>query len=109
MMPDKRENYKPITKNNPNIKVNQATKQPANQPGEQAENQPTGAALGQIERFVKGHRAMASLPGCSAIPIEPRKRLVYGPENARLWASVGLMLGQRRRRWPNIKPTLCIL
>ena len=21
------------------------------------------------------------------------------------WHSVGLMLGQRRRRWPNIKPT----
>ena len=23
------------------------------------------------------------------------------------WPSVGVMLGQRRRRWPNINPTLC--
>ena len=28
------------------------------------------------------------------------------PANTRRSANVGLMLGQRRRRWPNIKPTL---
>ena len=27
-------------------------------------------------------------------------------EIMRLWGMVGLILGQRRRRWPNIKPTL---
>ena len=28
------------------------------------------------------------------------------PANTRRWTNVGLMLGQRRRRWANIKPTL---
>ena len=28
------------------------------------------------------------------------------PANTRRWTIVGLMLGQRRRRWPNIKTTL---
>ena len=28
------------------------------------------------------------------------------PVNKRRWTNAGLMLGQRRRRWPNIKPTL---
>ena len=33
------------------------------------------------------------------------------PSNRIHWANVGLMLGQRRRRWPNIKPALaqCIV
>ena len=29
-----------------------------------------------------------------------------GPENTRHWAIVGSMLGQRRRRWTNIEPTM---
>ena len=29
------------------------------------------------------------------------------PANTRHWPNVGLMLGQRRRRWPDIGPTLC--
>ena len=28
------------------------------------------------------------------------------PANTRRWTNVGLMLGQSRRRWANIKPTL---
>ena len=28
------------------------------------------------------------------------------PANTRRWGNVGFMLGQRRRRWANIKPTL---
>ena len=27
-------------------------------------------------------------------------------ENKRYWPNAGLILGQRRRRWPNIKPAL---
>ena len=30
----------------------------------------------------------------------------YIPENMRRWSIVGLLLGQRRRRWANSKPTL---
>ena len=33
-------------------------------------------------------------------PVEP------ATANRRHWPSVGLLLGQRRRRWPNSKPTL---
>ena len=29
-----------------------------------------------------------------------------GPENKKLWPSAGLILGQRRRRWPRIIPAL---
>ena len=29
------------------------------------------------------------------------------PANTRRWPNVGLLLDQRRRRWVNIKPTLC--
>ena len=32
--------------------------------------------------------------------------IFYIPANMRRWASVGLLLGQRRRRWANSKPTL---
>ena len=31
------------------------------------------------------------------------------PVNTRLWHNVVLMLGQRRRLWANVKPTLCLL
>ena len=31
---------------------------------------------------------------------------VHIPANTKRWPYVGLMLGQRRRRWANIKPTL---
>ena len=29
---------------------------------------------------------------------------ICDPEKNDFWSSVGLMLGQSRRRWPNIKP-----
>ena len=32
--------------------------------------------------------------------------IYHTPANERHWNNVGLMLGQRLRRWPNIKPTL---
>ena len=34
-------------------------------------------------------------------------RWLHASSNHGCCANVGLMLGQRRRRWPNIKPTLC--
>ena len=34
------------------------------------------------------------------------KLVIYIPANMGRWASVGLLLGQRRRRWANSKPTL---
>ena len=39
------------------------------------------------------------------------KKLSGIRENTRYWVNVGLLLGQRRRRWPNNKPTLtqCIM
>ena len=32
--------------------------------------------------------------------------VITSTANARCWTDAGLMLGQRRRRWPSIKPTL---
>ena len=29
------------------------------------------------------------------------------PANTGRWHNVGVMLGQRRRRWPHIEPTFC--
>ena len=31
----------------------------------------------------------------------------FFPANMRCWPNVGFLLGQRRRRWANSKPTLC--
>ena len=35
-----------------------------------------------------------------------RQVLHSAPANTRRWTNVGLLLGQRRRRWPNSKPAL---
>ena len=43
---------------------------------------------------------------CSAMQSQPNTLAHHIPANTRHWTNVCLMLGQRRRRWANIKPTL---
>ena len=45
-------------------------------------------------------------PGTPGWPKTAAKTTRTYPANTGNWNSVGLMLGQRRRRWPNIKTTL---
>ena len=50
-------------------------------------------------------------PVCIRTPIRvcvnvALENLIPYPANGRRLANVGLLLGQRRRRWPNSKPTL---
>ena len=53
------------------------------------------------------------MTGFNRLPTRQWRRLLSGPTtgyipaNTRRWSSVGLMLAHRRRRWANVKSTLC--
>ena len=70
-------------------------------------------SLSAIEYWHTDHRAKTNSSNCllfksavTAVCLLPAPYNDLHPTNTARWANVGLMLGQRRRRWRNIKPTL---
>ena len=53
-----------------------------------------------------GQGLITALRGDITQPVYSSENGTITPVNTRHYTNVDLMLGQRRRRWPNIRPTL---
>ena len=69
---------------------------------------PPSAALALHYNTIGSFNGSCGMRGMYRLSAYRRRSCVACPfsANTRHWTNVGLMLGQRRRRWANIKPTL---